>query len=93
MSTAKKLFKRATLFLDLIDDDLPLKILHASPKCRNADRRFRIVGGQIHEHADAPHPLTLLRAHGKRPSPCRPNRVMKSRRLMAPVPPENHIRA
>jgi hypothetical protein len=29
--------------------------------------RFRIVRGESHEHADAPHPLRPLRARGKRP--------------------------
>src|SRR5262249_6404246 len=28
---------------------------------------FRIIGGEIHEHADAPHPLALLRARRERP--------------------------
>jgi len=27
---------------------------------------FRIIGGIIHEHADAPHPLFLLREHRQR---------------------------
>jgi hypothetical protein len=30
-----------------------------------------IVGGEIHEHADAPHPLALLRARRERPRGCR----------------------
>ena len=28
---------------------------------------FRIVRGRVHEHADAPHPVGLLRATGERP--------------------------
>ena len=28
---------------------------------------FRIIGGEIHEHADAPAPLGLLRVRRKRP--------------------------
>jgi hypothetical protein len=31
---------------------------------------FRIVRGQIHEHADAPHPLGLLRVRRERPQGC-----------------------
>jgi hypothetical protein len=34
----------------------------------DAGRRFEIVGGQVHEHADAPHPLALLRTRCDRPS-------------------------
>ena len=34
---------------------------------RDAARCFGIVRGQVHQHADAPHPLALLRACGKRP--------------------------
>ena len=38
--------------------------------CRNAAMRacaLRIVRGRVHEHADAPHPLALLRARRQRP--------------------------
>jgi len=34
---------------------------------REACLTFRIIGREIHEHADAPHPLALLRARRKRP--------------------------
>jgi hypothetical protein len=34
---------------------------------REARLSFRIIGGEIHEHADAPHALALLRARRKRP--------------------------
>jgi hypothetical protein len=33
----------------------------------NTALSFRIVRGQVHEHADAPHPLGLLRALRERP--------------------------
>jgi hypothetical protein len=35
--------------------------------------------GEVHEHADAPHALTLLRARRERPPP---SSTMKSRRPM-----------
>ena len=45
---------------------------------------FRIVRGERHEHADAPHPLGLLRARGERPCYAAPPRsVMNSRRRIA----------
>ena len=34
---------------------------------REARLSFRIVGGEVHEHADAPHALALLRPRRKRP--------------------------
>jgi hypothetical protein len=34
---------------------------------REARLSFRIIGGEIHEHADPPHPLRLLRARRERP--------------------------
>ena len=36
-------------------------------KRRNAGLSFRIVCGQVHKHADAPHPLALLRTRRERP--------------------------
>jgi hypothetical protein len=38
-----------------------------SDECRNARLSFRIVRGKVHEHADAPHFLALLRARRERP--------------------------
>jgi hypothetical protein len=38
---------------------------------REARLTFRIIGGEIHEHADAPYPLGLLRPRRKRPRGCR----------------------
>ena len=37
------------------------------PERRDARLKFRIVGGRWHEHANAPHPLGLLRARHQRP--------------------------
>jgi len=37
---------------------------------REARLPFRIIGGEVHQHADAPHPLALLRARRERPSTC-----------------------
>ena len=34
---------------------------------REARLSFRIVGGEVHKHSDAPHPLRLLRARRERP--------------------------
>ena len=43
---------------------------------------FRIVRGYSHEHADAPHPLALLRARRERPAAAAPpSSVMNSRRF------------
>jgi hypothetical protein len=36
---------------------------------REARLSFRIIGGEIHKHADAPHELALL--HTRRERPCR----------------------
>jgi hypothetical protein len=33
--------------------------------------RLRIIRSRVHQHADAPHPFGLLRAHGERPCGCR----------------------
>ena len=52
--------------------------------CRNAAMRacpFRIVRGRGHEHADAPHPLGLLRARRERP---RRRRAAEQRDELAP---------
>src|SRR5262249_4799785 len=48
----------------------PSQLLQSTHKRRQADRRFRVVPGQVHEHADAAHPLALLRARRERPSGC-----------------------
>jgi hypothetical protein len=41
-----------------------LQSLH---ECRDAGLPHRIVCGEVHQHADAPHPLALLRARHERP--------------------------
>src|SRR5262249_22570086 len=59
---------RAQTVADLqVAADGPAQLLQ--PLCQRGDagRRFRIVGGQVHEHADAPHPFALLRARRERP--------------------------
>ena len=49
----------------------PAQLLQGLCERREAGLSFRIVRGQIHEHADAPHPLRLLRARRQRPRSCR----------------------
>ena len=45
----------------------PAQLLQPLREHRDAGLPFRIVRGQRHEHADAPHPLALLRARRERP--------------------------
>jgi len=47
--------------------DSPAQLLQALQKRRDAGLPVRIVSGRADEHADAPHPLRLLRARGERP--------------------------
>src|SRR4029450_1037189 len=47
--------------------DSPAPFLQPLQKRANASLSFRIVRGQMHEHADAPHPLALLRSRRERP--------------------------
>jgi hypothetical protein len=49
---------------------------------REAAMAFRIVGGPIRQHADAPHPLVLLRA--RRELPCRYRAAEKANELTSP---------
>jgi len=42
-------------------------LLQALQKCGDAPLPFRIVRGQVHQHADAAHALALLRPRGERP--------------------------
>jgi hypothetical protein len=44
-----------------------MQLLEASLQCRGLLLSFRIAGRAAHQHADAPHPLALLRAHRERP--------------------------
>src|SRR5262249_49874881 len=53
-----------------IPADGPAQLLQSLMESREARLTFRIIGGEIHEHADAPHPVGLLRARRKRPG-CR----------------------
>jgi hypothetical protein len=47
--------------------DRPARFLQSSQERREARLSFHIVRREIHEHADAPHPLPLLRARRERP--------------------------
>ena len=63
----------------------PAQLLQPLQECREAGLRFRIVRGRAHEHADAPHPLGLLRARRERP---RGRRAAEKRDELAPL----HVR-
>src|SRR5262249_33712009 len=59
---------RAPAIVDLhIPADCPAQLLQPLMESREARLSFRIIGGEIHEHADAPHPLALLRIRRERP--------------------------
>jgi len=45
----------------------PAQLLQISQKRRDFDSCLRIALGNLNEHADAPHPLGLLRARRERP--------------------------
>ena len=51
-----------------IPADGPAQLLQPLMESREARLCFRIIGGEVHEHADAPRPLALLRARRERPS-------------------------
>ena len=59
----------------------PAQLLQPLQERREAGLSFRIVRGQAHEHADAPHPLGLLRARRERP---RGRRAAEKRDELAP---------
>ena len=59
----------------------PAQLLQPLQERRDAGLRFRIVRGCGHEHADAPHPLGLLRARRERP---RRRRAAEQRDELAP---------
>src|SRR5499427_3172843 len=67
-----------------IDPDIaalcPAELLKSLAQRRDTGLPYRIVRGEWHEHADAPHPLGLLRARHKRPR-CR---AAKERDELAP---------
>jgi hypothetical protein len=59
---------RAPANVDLrVVADRPACLLQALQEGGEARLPFRIVGRQVHEHADAPHALALLRACRERP--------------------------
>src|SRR6516164_6801085 len=45
----------------------PAELLKSLPQSRDAGLPYRIVRGEWHDHADAPHPFALLRARRERP--------------------------
>ena len=60
----------------------PAQLLQRLQERRDAGLAFRIVRGHVHEHADAPHALGLLRPRRERPRRrAPPSSVMNSRRL------------
>src|SRR4051794_2771544 len=60
----------------------PAQLLQLLQQRRDAALAFRIVRGQVHENADAPHPLALLRA--SREWPCHGGAAEPSDELTAP---------
>ena len=60
----------------------PAQLLQPLQERRDAGLTFRIVRGCGHEHADAPHPLGLLRARRERP---RGRRAAEKRDELAPL--------
>ena len=56
-------------------------MLQSLQERREAGLRFRIVRGDAHQHADAPHPLALLRTRRERP---RRRRAAEQRDELAP---------
>src|SRR5262249_46347166 len=58
------------------------ELLQPLQECRETRLSLRIARGQIHEYADAPHPLALLCARRERPHGHPPPKsVMNSRRF------------
>ena len=49
----------------------PPEFLESVPECRHVGMCSRIVLGKVHQHADAPHALSLLRPRHHRPRRCR----------------------
>ena len=50
--------------------DSPAQLLQPLMESCEARLSFSIIGDGIHEHADAPHALALLRARRQRPRSC-----------------------
>ena len=51
--------------------DVPAQLPQPLQERPEAGLKFRIIRGCGQKYADAPHPLGLLRARGKRPRSCR----------------------
>src|SRR5260221_9066775 len=49
----------------------PSTLFQLLPECRETSLRFRIVLGEPHEHANAPHAIRLLCPRRERPRGCR----------------------
>src|SRR5262249_20535737 len=64
-----------------IAPDHPGRLLQPLVKRCEASQRFGVVRGEVHEHADAPYALALLRARRERP---RGRRAAKQRDELAP---------
>ena len=62
--------------------DAPAQLLQPLRERGDADGSFRIVGSHAHQHADAPHPLALLRPRRERP---RRRRAAEQRDELAPL--------
>src|SRR5262245_65140895 len=69
-----------------IPADGPAQLLQSLMESREACLTFRIIGGEVHEHADAPYPLALLRARRKRPH----GRATEQRDELAPFHLRRH---
>jgi hypothetical protein len=50
--------------------DSPAQLLQSLMESCEARLSFSIIGDGVHEHADPPHPLRLLRAGRERPRHC-----------------------
>jgi hypothetical protein len=70
-----------------VDPDIvavcPAELLKSLARRRDSGLLYRIVRGEWHEHADAPHLVRLLRAHHRRPRCC--YRAAEQRDELAPV--------
>src|SRR5258708_15190996 len=70
----------AVVDLNVVPDG-PTQLLQPLQKCRVASLHLRVVRGERHEHAHAPHGLALLRARRERP---RHRRAAEKRDELAP---------
>src|SRR5215204_1257330 len=67
---------RSAAYVDAVVDPQvaavgPAQLLQLLPERCNAGLRLRVIAGQVHEDADAPHALALLSARGARRRNCR----------------------